>query len=390
VAGLTLMGADAGNYNLASTTATSTATITPKVLSASGAVADKVYDGTAQASLTGLNGSGLVAGDAVNVQASSAAFSDKNVARDASGNVIAKTVTVTGLSINGTDANNYALMGSSFKAQASILPRSLNVVATAQDKVYDGTTAATGGVSANNIVNGDALQLSWNPGQFASKDVNRNAQGQVQGQAVSFGNVQMAGADVGNYSLSGNIASTTATINPKVLQTIGTVVADKTEDGNTTAQVTMGTWVGLVGAEQLTATVSGSFDSATVGANKPVLVSYSLQDGLGGGRASNYKAASHELKASIMPMAKGNPVQPIVLPVKPGVGDSKVVIVQTQAAVATQPQASQNEPNPQCSVIRLDQCECRDVELGGVEICIVPRDRMSQTDSPKVSSVSVD
>jgi hypothetical protein len=207
----------------------------------------------------------------------------------------------------------------------------------------------------------------------------------VQGQAVSFGNVQMAGADVGNYSLSGNIASTTATINPKVLQTIGTVVADKTEDGNTTAQVTMGTWVGLVGAEQLRATVSGSFDSATVGANKPVLVSYSLQDGLGGGRASNYKAASHELKASIMPMAKGNPVQPIVLPVKSGAGDSKVVIVKAQAAVGSANLQSKNDMPLECSFMSLENCACEETEVRGVEICMTSIPNTSKESSPAVT-----
>jgi hypothetical protein len=390
VAGLTLTGADAINYNLASTSASTTATITPKVLNASGAVADKVYDGTAQASLTGLNGSGIVATDAVTVQASSAAFSDKNVARDASGHVIAKTVTVTGLSISGADANNYALQGSSFTAQASILPRTLNIVATAQDKVYDGTTAATGALSANNTVAGDALQLSWAQGQFASKDVSRNAQGQVQAQTVSFGNVQITGADVGNYSLGQSTASTAATITPKVLQTVGTVVADKPEDGNTTAKVTVGSLVGLVGAEQLTATAAGSFESATAGSDKAVQVSYSLQDGANGGRAGNYALGSQVLKASILAQNKSNPVQPIIVPVKPAGGGSKVVIAKAQAAVATPNQASQHDPDDLCSVLRPEQCECRDADWGGVEICVVPRDRLSQTESHKVSLLKVD
>ena len=389
VAGLSLTGADAVNYNLASTTATSTATITPKVLNASGAVADKVYDGSAQASLTGLNGSGIVAGDAVSVQASSAAFSDKNVARDASGQVIAKTVTVTGLSIGGADANNYELMGSSFTAQASILPRSLNVVATAQDKVYDGSTAATGSVSANNIVAGDALQLSWGAGSFASKDVSRNAQGQVQSQGVSFGNLQITGADVGNYSLTSNTASTTATISPKVLQASGTVVADKPEDGNTTAKVTVGTLVGLVGSEQLVATAAGSFNSATAGSDKPVSVSYSLQDGANGGRAGNYALGGESLKASILAQNKSNPVQPIIVPVKPAGGGSKVVVAKAQAAVALNSQASQNEGRDECAALDVERCECKDADLDGVEICIVPRERLTQADPARVSQLQV-
>jgi hypothetical protein len=389
VAGLSLTGADAINYNLASTTATSAATITPKVLNASGAVADKVYDGSAQASLTGLNGSGLVAGDVVNVQASSSAFSDKNVARDASGHVIAKTVTVTGLSISGADANNYELMGSSFTAQASILPRSLNVLATAQDKVYDGTTAATGALSANNTVAGDALQLSWNPGQFASKDVSRNAQGQVQGQTVSFGNVQMAGADAGNYSLGQSTASTTATITPKVLQASGTVVADKPEDGNTTAKVTVGSLVGLVGAEQIAATAAGSFESATAGSDKAVLVSYSLQDGANGGRAGNYALGSQSLRASIIAQSRSNPVQFVQTPGGSSPGRNRVVVVNGQAAVGRTEVESKRENRDECSILNPEKCVCEPTALSGVEMCVTVPGFVTEKSSDQVSRLDL-
>jgi YDG domain len=296
---------------------------------------------------------------------------------------------VTGLSITGADANNYALMGSSFTAQASILPRSLNIVATAQDKVYDGSTTATGALGASNIVSGDALQLSWNPGQFASKDVSRNAQGQVQAQGVSFGNVQMAGADVGNYSLGQSTANTTATITPKALQTVGTVVADKPEDGNTTAKVTVGSLVGLVGAEQLTATAAGSFESATAGNDKAVDVVYSLQDGANGGKAGNYEVQGQVLKGSILPTGKSNPVQPIIVPVKPGAGGSKVVIAQAQAAVPTAPKTSQSEGREECSILSPEKCECRDAAIAGVEICVVPRERLTQADLARVSQLQV-
>jgi filamentous hemagglutinin family protein len=382
VAGLMLAGSDAGNYNLASATATSTATITPKALSASGAVANKVYDGSAQASLTGLDGSGLVSGDAVTVQASSAAFSDKNVARDASGNVIAKTVTVTGLRISGADANNYALMGSSFTAQASILPKSLNVVVTAQDKAYDGSAAATGSVSANNVVAGDALQLNWAPGNFASKDVSRNAQGQVQAQAVSFGSVQMVGADVGNYSLSSGTASTTATITPKTLQASGTVVADKLEDGNTGAQVTMGTLVGLVGSEQLTTTAEGDFDNASAGSNKPVQVQYRLLDGLNAGKANNYNLPTAIVNASITPLSKNNnAVKPNIVLFQSQSGKVlplRVFIVKAQAAVGSADSDSKNDSSQACSSLNVEKCACEETAVRGVEICTSPVQNLSQ------------
>jgi hypothetical protein len=408
VAGLMLAGTDAGNYNLASATATSTATITPKALSASGAVANKVYDGSAQASLTGLDGSGLVGGDAVMVQASSAAFSDKNVARDASGKVIAKTVTVTGLRIGGADANNYTLMGSSFTAQASILPKNLNVVATAQDKAYDGSAAATGSVSANNVVAGDALQLNWAPGNFASKDVSRNAQGQVQAQAVSFGSVQMAGADVGNYSLNSGTASTTATITPKTLQASGTVVADKPEDGNTAAQVTMGTLVGLVGSEQLTTTAEGNFDNASAGSNKPVQVQFRLLDGLNAGKANNYNLPTAIVNASITPLSNNNnAVKPNIVPIQRQsqsqsqsqnqnqslslsgkVSPLRVFFVKAQAAVGSADLESKNDSPQACSSLNVEKCACEETAVRGVEICTSPVQNLTQETSSSESTLA--
>ena len=371
VAGLSLTGADAVNYSLSNTTATSSATITPKTLQASGAVADKVYDGSAQASLAGLNGTGIVAGDAVTVQATSAAFEDKNVARDASGHVVAKTVTVTGLSLSGANAGNYELQGSSFTTQAQILPRALSLVALAQDKSYDGTAMATGSVSATNLVPGDAVQLSWAGGEFASKDVSRNAQGHVQAQAVSFGNVQISGADVGNYSLDDSTAKAIATIMPKVLTVTGTWVADKQEDGNTSAKVTMGLLSGLVGQEQLLVTAAGNFQSAAAGSDKSVDVNYSLQDGANGGKSGNYTAPLQVFKANILATGKNNPVQPIVVPSKPA-SSSKVVIANAQAAVGRSDTESKNEIRQECSFLHPEKCECQDTAVVGVQLCVAP------------------
>ena len=65
----TLTGADAGNYVLAETTGTTTATITPATITVTDVQAeDKVYDGTADAAVSAMTVSGIVTGDDVKVE----------------------------------------------------------------------------------------------------------------------------------------------------------------------------------------------------------------------------------------------------------------------------------------------------------------------------------
>src|SRR5207247_1605915 len=97
--GLSLSGADAGNYQLASTTASTTADITAKTLTVSGVTANnKAYDGNTTATLNLGSAAlvGVVSGDSVTLNSASA------VGNFASATVgTAKTVTVSGLSLSG-------------------------------------------------------------------------------------------------------------------------------------------------------------------------------------------------------------------------------------------------------------------------------------------------
>src|SRR6185369_7231141 len=99
---------------------------------------------------------GVISGDAVTLNTSSAvgAFADENVGT-------AKTVTVSGLSLNGADAANYTLTQPA--TTASITTHGLTVTGlTANNKVYDGTNAATlnlGGATLVGVASGDAVTL---------------------------------------------------------------------------------------------------------------------------------------------------------------------------------------------------------------------------------------
>jgi uncharacterized protein YqfB (UPF0267 family) len=106
VIGLTLGGAQATNYDLTDPT-NITANIIPAGLVVSGVTAaNKVYDGTTAATLTGtavLSGQ-VVSNDNVSLVTSNATafFADANVGTN-------KPVTVTGYALTGADAGNYTL-----------------------------------------------------------------------------------------------------------------------------------------------------------------------------------------------------------------------------------------------------------------------------------------
>src|SRR5262249_19560426 len=99
--GLALGGADATNYTLSSTTATTTASITALSVTATVTAADKPYDKTTSATLASCTLSGVLGGDAVTCSGA-AAF-------DTAGVGVGKSVTVTGLTLGGANASDYAL-----------------------------------------------------------------------------------------------------------------------------------------------------------------------------------------------------------------------------------------------------------------------------------------
>ncbi|MBU1297375.1 MAG: filamentous hemagglutinin N-terminal domain-containing protein, partial [Gammaproteobacteria bacterium] len=162
VSGLTLSGDDAANYSLASTTAVTTADIAKAVISAiTGITADdKTYDGNTTATLdtSGTGFTGMVSGDDLMVASASGAFADKNAGTN-------KTVTVSGLSLSGTDAGNYNLSNTTTVTTADIAKAVISAITgiTANNKTYDGNTTATldtSGTGFTGMVSGDDLTVA--------------------------------------------------------------------------------------------------------------------------------------------------------------------------------------------------------------------------------------
>ncbi len=123
-----------------------------------------------------------------------------------------KPVTVTGFTLSGGDAGNYSLAQPA-GLTANITPVGLTVTGiTANNKPYDGTTAATlnlGGATLNGVLSGDVVTLNTSAATGAFADPSPGT-----GKTVYVSGLTLNGADAGNYSLTQptTTASITATL----------------------------------------------------------------------------------------------------------------------------------------------------------------------------------
>jgi hypothetical protein len=292
--GLTLGGTQAGDYTLAQPT--TSADITPATLTVSGiTAANKVYDSTTAATLDTGSASlvGVYSGDTVTLltSGSTGTFVSKDVANGI-------TVTVTGLTISGTQAGDYTLTEPT--TTADITPATLTVTGvTADNKVYDSTTTATldtGSASLVGAYSGDTVTLltSGATGTFASVDV-------ANGIIVTASGLTLTGAQAGDYTLAE--PTTTANITPATLTVTGVTGVNKVYDSTTTDTLDTGSasLVGVFSGDTVTLVTSGgigTFASKDVANGITVTVSGLT---LGGTQAGDYTLAQPTTSADITP-----------------------------------------------------------------------------------------
>jgi hypothetical protein len=270
----TITASQAGNGTYkAATPVAQKLTVAKKTLTVTGASAqNKTYDGTTSATLSGGSLSGLVGSDVVTLTVGTATFANKNVQTG-------KAVTVTGSTISGADAGNYGLTEVS-GLSADIGAKTLTVTGvSAQSKTYDGTTSATlSGGSLVGVVGSDVVTLSLGTATFSTKSVGTGKSVAVTGSAIS-------GADAGNYSLT-EVSGLTADISAKNLTVTGVSAQNKTYDGTTSAALSGGSLVGVVGSDVVTLSLgTATFSTKNVGTGKSVAVTGS---GIFGTDAGNY------------------------------------------------------------------------------------------------------
>ena len=319
--GFTLSGAQAGNYQVAPVSATTTADVTVKALTMSGLTvpASKIYDGTTAAVVGGAPvlaaaetaGTGTAidgkpySGDTVSIVGPAVGtYNSKDVGT-------AANVVFSGLTLGGAQASDYSLTIQG-QAAATITVKALTMsgLSVPASKVYDGSTAAvvTGtpalalaeapapatGLDGKPYTGDIVSILGTAVGTYNSKDVATAAN-------VSFSGLSLTGGQAPNYSLTIQ-SPALSTITIKALTMSGlSVPASKAYDGSTGAIVTgtpalqaaeaVGSGTAVDGkpytgdSVNITGSAVGTYNSKNVATAANVTFSGLI---LGGGQATNY------------------------------------------------------------------------------------------------------
>jgi hypothetical protein len=267
--GLTTLPQAVGSYDVVASITdpnysgsdTATLAITPLSLSMSGVtVSNKIYDNTTDAAVctSGSTLNNLIEGDDVSfTNTATATFSDKNVGTD-------KTVTITGVSLTGTDSGNYSLTQPS--ATATITAKELTVSGVTANKVYDGNATATLDLLSASLVgvietNEVMLATTSAEGVFADKVATTS-------KSVNVSGLTITGADSGNYTLTQPLVI--ADITPRSL-TFTAIAENKVYDGTDTASTTLSGDM-VSGDDIVASSISSLFADANVGTDKIVTI----------------------------------------------------------------------------------------------------------------------
>jgi hypothetical protein len=289
--GLTLLSGSGANGGLASNYTfaggVQVASITPAALVVTASEAVKTYDGSV--SMVGATqaptpivkiGSETELFGADSLSGGNFAFVDANVSRNANGAVLRdKLVTISGVTVNdGNNGANYTVSYAN-NSTSTINPYATTVVAAAQTKVYDASTAAgTARFTSGPMIGSDTIASVTLT--YDDKNVGQGTKSILPSAAIGA-----TGTIIGNYTIS-YVADTASSITPAVLSGVSDIVIrDKVYDGTTAAEVASAAFNGIYAGDDISVALSvGSFDTKDVGLRSVVISGISL----GGSDASNY------------------------------------------------------------------------------------------------------
>ena len=256
--GLTLGGADADNYSVA-TADNATADITVRLLTVTAVNNSKVYDGTtASTGVPVISGGTLATGDSTGTWTQT--FDTKHVGTG-------KTLTPAGAVDDGNSGNNYSVTLVPVTT-GTVTNRAITVTAVSSSKAYDGTTASSGvpALTAGSLAAGDSV--TWTQ-TFDTKHIG-SGKTMTPAGTVSDGNS-------GNNYLVTYATVDTGTISKQAI-TVTAVTDTKDYDGNTNSSGIPVITSGALGAGD-TALWSQSFDSPDIGTGKTLTPTGSVTDG---------------------------------------------------------------------------------------------------------------
>ena len=293
------------------------------------------------------------------------------------------------LKANGTYAYNtasnkltstkYTLVDSTFTdavkvtvAQKALTGSIGDVVKTYGDALSFGTVSALAGKVTGDVVDPNGATVNLTP-------ANTSSSGRLKVGSHTQTVSGLSGTDSANYSHTGVTGS--YTVKPKEL-TIGVgTVKDKPADGTTSAVVTAGALVGVLGGENLGLSATGNFVDPNMGNGKVVNALYNLQNGVNG-EASNYilnigtpSNPDSRLRGNILAS-----VNPVVNPTPSPVNNNGVSRVRTVsgfggagAATGVLDDQPANESREVCSDLYPENCECLPSVIPTIEICFAPK-----------------
>ncbi|MEK4515159.1 YDG domain-containing protein [Paenibacillus sp. FSL H8-0122] len=262
-----LSGAQAASYIAPAPYIVNTGSIAlhPLTIEAPNLTLAKFKDGTTAAAVIPGQLMGVVPGEDVTVSA---------VANyDTSAVGTNKTITVV-YTLSGADAGNYIAPASYIVTNGEIDRDQIT-----RSRVYDGTTAAAVIVGAvNGIIDGDDVTVHAS-GTYDSPNV-----GVDKIITISY---TLTGVDAGNYFPPVSYSINTGIITALQLDITAPVLTEsKLYDGNTSAQITPGTLIGVIPGDDVTVSATATYSDAAAGSGKLITVVYTLS----GDDAGNYAA----------------------------------------------------------------------------------------------------
>ena len=250
VNGITVTGADGGNYTW-NTSASTSGDIAKAALNVTALGVNKTYDGTTTGNAT--LSDDRIGTDNLVVTAGSAAFTDKNAGNG-------KSMAVGGINVTGADALNY-VWNTSAATTADTAKAALTVTANGVSKIYDASTNA-GATLSDDRIGSDLLVVSAGSKSFTDKNAGT-------GKTINVTGISVTGADATNYTWNTS-AATTADISKAALNVTAAGV-NKVYDGTINANANLSD--NRIGSDDLVLGSTGkSFADKNAGAGKTITV----------------------------------------------------------------------------------------------------------------------
>lgn len=281
---IVITGEDKDNYRLLNNTATATATITQRQISAiiDITVAGKTYDRSINVPASNIDTSMakfgkfvngafvnlLVSGDTLNVTSIAARYEDALYG-------LTKSVIITDIAIGGNDNYKLALECEFGEIYSSIYKKDLAISASDTGKVYNGQAdIIVSNYTITGVILGDEVFFD---GSYASVNV-------AETVALSF---SLYGDDSANYRI--NTAPATGSINPRPVTVSGVFGKEYDATVNLVSALTINN---LVAGDEADVAVTGAYSTANAGA-------VTLNLSLTGAKAANYSLTNNAIAATI-------------------------------------------------------------------------------------------